>query len=102
MGKTTHIIATGLLAAGLGGCSGSRDFTPTQGMAPEALFTQACSGCHGENGGGKLGFLLSIAGTETAVEEMVNKIQNGGHIMPAFPNISEADARAVAEYIKAQ
>jgi len=102
MGKTTRIIATCLLAAGLGGCSGSKDFTPTQGMAPEAIFAEACSTCHGENGGGKLGFLLSIAGTDTSVEEIVNKIQNGGHIMPAFPNIGATEARAVAEYIKAQ
>jgi len=102
MEKTTHIIAVCLLATGLGGCSGSNDFTPTQNMAPGELFAQACSSCHGENGGGKFGFLLSIAGTELPAEDIVTKIQNGGHIMPAFPNIGATEAQAVAEYIKAQ
>jgi len=36
------------------------------------------------------------------LDEIVNKIQNGGYIMPAFPNISEMEALTVAGYLKGE
>jgi mono/diheme cytochrome c family protein len=99
--KTTHIIGACLLAAGLSGCSDS-DFKPAEGMPVDQLFAQTCSGCHGDKGEGKFGFLLSIAGSDLSSEEIVQKIRQGGHIMPAFPNIGEKEATAVAEYVKSQ
>jgi mono/diheme cytochrome c family protein len=102
MHKTTTIMGACLLAASLAGCSGSNDFKPTEGMGASELFKQACSTCHGENGNGKFGFLLKIADSEAPLQEIVDKIHNGGHVMPAFPNISEADALAVAGYLKGQ
>ncbi len=102
MDKTTRLIGAGLMAAALAGCSGSRDFTPTESMSPDLIFAEACSGCHGEAGDGKFGFLLSIAGTDEASEEIVAKIRNGGHLMPAFPNIDENTASAIATYLKSR
>jgi len=102
MYKTTRLLGAGLLAAALTGCSGSRDFTPTEGMAPDQVFAQACASCHGEAGEGKFGFLLAVAGTETGVEEIVAKIRSGGHVMPAFPNIDENTATAIAAYLKSR
>ena len=99
--KTTHIIGVCLLAAGLSGCS-DRDFKPAEGMPADQLFAQACASCHGDKGEGKFGFLLSVAGSELSTGEIVQKIRQGGHVMPAFPNISDAEALAVAEYIKSQ
>ncbi len=102
MHKTTRLIGAGLLAAALAGCSGSQEFTPTAGMSPDQVFAQACSGCHGEGGEGKFGFLLSIAGTDADSGEIVAKIRNGGHVMPAFPNIDESTATAIAAYLKSR
>ncbi len=100
MDKTTRIMGACLLAAGLSGCS--KDFTPSEGMGASEIFTQACAACHGDNGQGKFGFLLKVAGSETPLPEMADKIRNGGYVMPAFPNISEADALAIAGYLKGQ
>jgi mono/diheme cytochrome c family protein len=101
MFKTTQFIGTCLVAASLSGCS-NRDFTPAENMPANQLFAEACAGCHGDNAQGKFGFLLSIAGSDLPAEEIVQKIRQGGHVMPAFPNIGETEALAVAEYIKSQ
>ena len=99
MGKTTYIAGICLLGSLLTGCS-ARDFKPVSGMNGKDIFANACSGCHGDNGGGKFGFLLKLAGTEETSDEIVEKIRNGGHIMPAFPNIDEQSAALVADYLK--
>jgi cytochrome c551 len=102
MNKTTRLYAICLIAAGLSACSGSNDYKPTAGMPVEQLFAEACADCHGENGEGKFGFLLSIAGSDESAEEIVTKIHTGGHVMPAFPNIEENEAVAIAEFIKSR
>jgi len=101
MDKTTSIMGACLLAASLSGCS-SKDFTPSEGMGASEISAQACTACHGEGGNGKFGFLLKIAGSQTPLQEMADKIRNGGYVMPAFPNISEADALAIAGFLKGQ
>ncbi len=99
MYKTTRFIIACLFAVGLGGCSSS-DYTPTPGAAADQLFAEACAGCHGDNGEGKFGFLLAVAGSEESTETIVDKIRNGGHLMPAFPQLSEEQASAIAGYLK--
>jgi mono/diheme cytochrome c family protein len=101
MTKTTQLIGAGLIATALSGC-GSSDYKPTAGMPVDQLFAEACSSCHGDNGEGKLGFILSVAGTEVSTPEIVTKIRQGGHVMPDFPNISEEEATALAAYLKSQ
>ncbi len=102
MTKTTRFFSICLIAAGLSACSGSNDYKPTADMPVEQLFAEACADCHGENGEGKFGFLLSIAGSEKPAEEIVSKIRTGGHVMPAFPNIGENEGLAIAEFIKSR
>jgi mono/diheme cytochrome c family protein len=101
MFKTTQFIGACLVAASLSGCSDS-DFKPAEGMPANQLFAEACASCHGDNGQGKFGMLLKLAGSDLSSEEMVQKIRQGGHVMPAFPNISEEEALAIASFIKSQ
>jgi mono/diheme cytochrome c family protein len=101
MYKTTRLIVACLIATALSGC-GNSDYTPTTGAAADQLFAEACAGCHGDNGEGKFGFLLSIAGSEESSETIVAKIRNGGHLMPAFPQLSEEQASAIAGYLKSK
>lgn len=102
MKKTTYSAATGLLLLlALSGCSDSNDFQPAAGMDAVDIFANACSSCHGENGQGKFGFLLKLAGTDAPAEEISEKILKGGHLMPAFPNINQQQAEVVAAYLKA-
>jgi hypothetical protein len=99
MTKTTNLLAIPTLAIMLTGCGGPNEFTPSPGMSPADIFSSACQECHGEKGSGKFGFLLKIAGSDE-VEEMNDKIKNGGHIMPSFPNIGDADRAALVDYVK--
>jgi cytochrome c551 len=100
MKKTTYLAGIYLTASLLTGCSDSNDFTPVSGMDGMDIYASACANCHGENGGGKFGFLLKLVGSDAPVEDIVGMIQKGGHIMPAFPNIDEQQAKLVATYIK--
>ncbi len=99
MGKTTYIAGICLLGSLVAGCSDS-NFKPVSGMDGKDIFANACSGCHGENASGKFGFLLKLAGTEATTDEIVSKIRDGGHIMPAFPNIDTQSATLVSDYLK--
>ena len=101
MKKTAPMIVIPVLAAALAGCAGPNDYRPTEGMSAADIFSYACSSCHGENGSGKFGFLLRIAGTDSSSEEIAAIIVSGGYIMPGFPNISSAQRSLIAAYVKA-
>jgi mono/diheme cytochrome c family protein len=100
MFKTIRFIGAGLMAAALSACGGNNDYKPSTGMPVEQLFAEACAGCHGDKGEGKFGFLLAIAGSDKADEELVTSIREGGVIMPAFSQISEDEAAAIVGYLK--
>lgn len=90
-----------LAVAGLGlSACGQNDYRPTADATAETMFAEACESCHGVAGEGKFGFLLKIAGSQHPVEELASKITNGGHVMPAFPNIDPAQTTALAQYIQ--
>jgi mono/diheme cytochrome c family protein len=100
MKKTTYLASALLTLPLLTGCSDNNDFTPVSGMDGMDIYVNACASCHGEQGSGKFGFLLKLAGIDSSNEEIVGMIQKGGHIMPAFPNINEQQAVLVAGYLK--
>jgi cytochrome c551 len=84
----------------LSGCGGTNSYTPVAGGTPAQIYADTCAGCHGAQGEGKFGALLKLAGTTHAAADLGAKIRAGGPVMPAFVNISEADATAVGEYIR--
>ncbi len=96
----TRFIGACLISATLCGCSGGKDFKPSAGMPVEQIFAEACSGCHGDEGEGIFGFLLSVAGTKTPSDELSVLIRNGGHLMPAYPQIDKENADALVAYLK--
>ncbi|ABK43611.1 cytochrome c, class I [Magnetococcus marinus MC-1] len=92
----------GVLAACvlLSGCGGSNDYSPAAGTSPDKIYAEACAGCHGDKGAGKMGFLLKVAGSDAEPAAMAAHIKEGGMVMPAFPNIGDADRMAIALYLK--
>ncbi len=76
------------------------------------LYSQNCAGCHGANGQGTAGVFPPLAGNPRVQHEayVVKAIRQGisgpleiggqtyNGMMPAMPQISEADARAIAAY----
>ncbi len=97
MKKVLMVIPAVLL---LSGCGGTNSYTPVAGATPAQIYADACAGCHGAQGEGKLAGLLKIAGTTHAAADLGAKIRGGGPVMPAFEQIGEADAVAVGEYIR--
>jgi mono/diheme cytochrome c family protein len=99
MHKSFYPIAVTTLGLLLGGCGGPSDFTPTEGMSAVDIYAQACAICDGENGAGKFGFLFKLAGSESSVEAMARALEEGGTIMPSFPNLSHQQRLMMAGYI---
>jgi cytochrome c551 len=98
--KATYLAGICLSASLLTGCSENNTYTPVSGMDGVDIYANACASCHGENGSGKFGFLLKLVGSDSSYEEIVEMIQQGGHFMPAFPNIDEQQATQLADYLK--
>jgi mono/diheme cytochrome c family protein len=74
---------------------------PTDGAA---VFSSACASCHGSDGGGGVGAQLSdglVVDRYPDIEDEIAVITSGSGGMPGFgTRLSEAEIRAVAEYIR--
>jgi mono/diheme cytochrome c family protein len=79
-------------------CGGKESYSPEAGTAPAKMFEQACAHCHGSEGSGKFGFLLSLQGSQTPKDVMADIIRNGNGIMPAFPELSDKQIQKLATY----
>jgi quinoprotein glucose dehydrogenase len=69
--------------------------------SPRHTYQTQCANCHGDDLSGappQIPSLLALRGKRTA-QEIAGVIRQGGGRMPAFPNLSAADMRAVAEYV---
>lgn len=81
----------------------------------EAVFKQQCASCHGVKGQGMQYVAPPLKGSEfvkaSAIEDIVATIRDGRTgdakrhadypaAMPPFPQLSEEDVAAVAEYVK--
>jgi len=81
-------------------------FTSAATAAPdgEALFASQCSVCHGDEGEGGVGVPLSLPSFINSVSDdyLKKTIRNGrpGRIMPAFTDLSDAQIKAIVEYMR--
>ena len=70
----------------------------------KAVFTQAvpaCAGCHGVTGGGGVG--PALKGDSKILADpgiIIHNVQKGKGIMPAYPQLSNAQVLAVANYVR--
>lgn len=90
----TAVAATLTLTA----CGGQEDYSPKAGTKPAKMFEQACAHCHGSQGSGKFGFLLSLQDSHTPQDVIGDIIRNGNGIMPAFPKLSDKQVQTLAQY----
>lgn len=66
------------------------------------VYTENCSGCHGERGGGRVGPALAGNSELADREFVVERISHGGGIMPPFEHsLSAAQIAAVADHVRA-
>ncbi len=70
----------------------------------EELYRQHCAACHGYDGNGGVGVPLTLPDFQYSVTNNYLKttIRHGrpGRVMPAFPSMSNADIKALIQYIR--
>ncbi len=97
------VLLFGLLSIALAGC---QEPTSDSAAQPDGaqLYAQHCAACHGDNGGGGVGVPLNLAAFQYGVSDEFLKvtIQHGrpGRVMPAFSELSEAEADALVEHLR--
>ncbi len=76
----------------------------SQAIDGEKLYTENCAICHGSEGMGGVGIPLALPAflEQTPDEYLIRTILFGrpGRIMPAFTNLSHAQAKAIAHFIR--
>jgi len=75
------------------------DYQPAVGASGTQIFNDACMACHGDNGTGKFGLFFDLTSSTLQVEETKVIIQQGGVMMPAFPNIDGKELDALLTYL---
>ena len=75
------------------------DYQPPVGASGVQIFNDACMACHGDNGTGKFGLFFDLTSSTLQVEETKIVIQQGGLMMPAFPNINGKELDALLTYL---
>ena len=100
----TALVCSAALAAGCGGGSsgGSTGGGGSGGGTPDgaALFSDKCSGCHGDQGQGGVGPNLQESAKAGDIDQVIEQITNGGGGMPAFKGqLSDQQIQAVAQYV---
>jgi len=71
------------------------------GNSPRNTYQTSCANCHGDDLSGappQIPSLLALRGKST-VQQISALIRQGAGRMPAFPNLSQADVRATAQYV---
>ncbi len=68
-----------------------------------ALYQKHCAACHGSEAQGVPGAIPALAGNPQVQDEayVVRVVREGLRGMPALPQVSEAEARAIAQYLQA-
>lgn len=68
------------------------------------LFARNCAACHGEEGRGGIGVPLALPSFQATISDdyVFKTIRHGrpGRVMPAFPNLSDAQVRALVQYVR--
>ncbi len=100
----TALVCSAALAAGCGGGSsgGSTGGGGSGGGTPDgaALFSDKCSGCHGDQGQGGVGPNLQESAKAGDVDQVIKQITNGGGGMPAFGDqLSTEEIAAIADHV---
>ncbi len=76
------------------------DYQPLTGATGGKTYSDACAACHGEEGKGKFGIFFDLSTSTMARGQMKVLIQNGGSLMPAFPNIKGNELMALVEHVR--
>lgn len=65
----------------------------------KAIYAQECVKCHGDNG--KLGAMnaADLTATKLTTDEISQVIKNGKGVMPGFTQYSDAEVKAISEYV---
>jgi cytochrome c553 len=79
------------------GFAHSSDYIPENSI-PKIIFNKACAECHGQGGEGEL-LYPALNNRVISEEEVMEAVQNGTFLMPAFPNIKDSTLKKLAKYV---
>jgi len=78
------------------GCSKTNDYTPAAGVAGADVFKAVCADCHQADGNGKY---FELTADKATTDAIAKKINEGGMMMPGFPNIKGDSMTALSAYV---
>ena len=93
MNRTAIFLSSTIIT--LAGCSESNDFSPTATMSGKDIFDNACVECHAPVGE----YVMALSAEMRDADKIANKVLSGSMMMPSFPNIQGASAKALSEYV---
>jgi cytochrome c551 len=66
---------------------------------PEIIYKEACADCHGDTGESENLLYPDLVRNKHAPKDIIEKIKNGGFLMPAFPNIVDSTLNILVIYV---
>jgi cytochrome c551 len=86
-----------------GGTNNAGNGGTVDAAAAEALYKNACIGCHAADLAGGVGPNLQKVGGEMTAEQIHDKIANGGGGMPAFKDqLTDAEIESLTSWLSAK
>lgn len=77
-------------------CTKTSDYSPMEGNSGKEIFQAACAECHAKNDDG---YYFELDEAMASNEAVAKKINAGGMLMPAFPNIGGESLSRVSQYV---
>jgi len=106
---STILLAAVICVAVLSACGAKNEGRSVSGTSgagsggAEAIYKKSCIACHGDNLEGTLGPGLQTVGAKLSLEQLKDKIENGGGGMPAYKHkLNDADIHTLAEWLSAK
>ncbi|TQS74818.1 cytochrome c [Ornithinibacillus gellani] len=81
------------------GTDDNADSGTVDSSGAEDIYKSNCSSCHGQDLGGGAGPDLTKVGSDHSADEIVDIIHNGTGSMPAQKQVSDEDAKTLADWL---
>lgn len=92
-----RLIALFFIAGALAACSKTSEYSPDTGATGEEIFAAACAECHKA----EEGHIFELEGDEASPSAIANKINKGGLMMTAFPEIKGESLDKLTQFVLA-
>jgi len=78
---------------------GRTDYYRPHTSDPELIYSQACSGCHGEKGEGSGLLYPDLLDPTLSRQDVIEAVRDGKMMMPSFPMIQDTSLSKLARFL---